>query len=326
MLKQGRFKKTPERNLSDLDDHLYFLKDDLARLIGGDTAYIKTIAGALRTLVCLSSGTEGLLWRVVEQLDADDRLSLQAARGIDQNNPITQGLSFALIPVFRAGEGPAAFKPIQISLKKFIKEYEALYYNGKSYTHEKLISSIAQQMGISHESEDVEPHLIDLSGMAISHRPALVEYLLQKASFTLEVGERVLEVASTKTGFQRKPRQHIIIPSRAVQPFQFVEDEHFQDRNTSQKPEGTHAVVVRAPKHGWETDGRAYNLGTITVKNITSFLTKHSDGTLEVAVYGLAPTVRIKRAPITSNGKPEIIVFFRWSNNNYQIIIDGKID
>jgi hypothetical protein len=325
MLKPGRFQKTPDRNLADLDDHLYFLKEDLARLISGDTAYLKKIAGALRTLVCLSSGTEGLLWRVVEQTEADDRLNLQATKGVDHANPISQGLSFVLIPVFRAGEGPAALEEQHISLKEFIKEYEALYYNGKSYTHEKLISSIAQQMGLSHESEDVDPHLIDLSGMAISDRPVLVEFLLTDALFTLEVGERVLATANSKNGFQRRCRPSITLPPRTVEPFRFIEDEHFLGRSSPPSKEGTQLLAIPAPRHGWETDGHSYNLGTITTAKLTVNIAKLNDGALEVIVYGLTPGILIKRSPIVSRGKPEIVIFLIWSEDGSRIVTDSDI-
>lgn len=325
MLKPGRFQKTPERNLADLDDHLYFLKEDLAKLIGGDTAYLKKIAGTLRTLVCLSSGTEGLLWRVADQIEADDRLDLKTTSGIDQDNPLTHGLSFALTPVFLAGEGPAVFEEQSISLRKFIKEYEALYYNGKSYTHEKLISSIAQQMGLSHESEDVDPHLIDLSGMAISNRPVLVDFLLTDAHFTLEIGERVLESAKAKSGFERRRRPLIVFPDRKIEPFRFIEDEHFLGRGATSSKEGTQCLVIRAPKPGWEADGFSYNLGTLTTTKLTVTAVKLSDGTLEVTAYGLASKVLIKRSPIVSRGKPEIFIFLLWSEGETRILLDGDI-
>ena len=69
MTRQDRPRKTLARKLRDLDDHLHFLKESLLKLATGDLAYLKPMAAELRVLVCKSSGTEGLLWRLAEELN-----------------------------------------------------------------------------------------------------------------------------------------------------------------------------------------------------------------------------------------------------------------
>ena len=61
MTRKKRTPKTLIRKLRDLDDHLHFLKESLAKLSESDAAYLKTLAVELRVLVCKASGMEGLL-------------------------------------------------------------------------------------------------------------------------------------------------------------------------------------------------------------------------------------------------------------------------
>ena len=300
------------------------MRDEYAKAIGGDAAYTKKISNTLRLLVCVSDKTEGLLWRIAEAIGANDSIELQASRGINKDNPLVDSLGFVLIPFCRPGKAPIPFPAIDLSLKTFIKEFEALYFNKRSYTHEQLIKLISQQMGSSHEAEGVDPLLIDLSGISFSQRPALVEFLLAHASFALDVGEKILEFARSKTGFQRRTRPEIVIPARVVEPFSFVEDEHFQGREENNADHGI-SLVASAPHIGWETDGRAHNFGPATVRGVTCTIEKSSDGRLEVKVYTSSKII-IKQQAIKPRGKLDIVVFIRKKDGERQIIIDGGLE
>jgi hypothetical protein len=60
MARGPRIRKSTERKLTDLKAHLYLVRASLQGL-GTDLARLKSLAVELRTLVCRSSSTEGLL-------------------------------------------------------------------------------------------------------------------------------------------------------------------------------------------------------------------------------------------------------------------------
>ena len=156
MGKRRRIEKTLHGKLSDLDDHLYLLRDNLHR-IGQDKAHLKVLSAELRTLICYSSGTEGLLWRLVEELHVSDAVHLQLAGGLDPNHPLAKNMHVAIIPIKRAGLGPDDPKlaPRHYSLKWVIKEHEAVFVSGRSITHEWLIKTVSQQIGATVFALDV---------------------------------------------------------------------------------------------------------------------------------------------------------------------------
>lgn len=226
MARKNRIPKTLDRKLSDLDDHLYFLKESLVKLSNGDGAYLKTLAVELRVLVCKVSRTEGLLWRVIDELHTHDAVHVHLAGNLDRDHPLAKHMRFGFVRIFRAGQGDPRLKPSHYSLKGIIKECEALVVSGDGYTHENLIRAVAEQMGSAHEDEGVEPHLIELSGIVISYQVALNSVLMSEADFVLEVGERVLTEAEQNLGFKRKSRPDITLP---IVPFKSSSDAHTTD-------------------------------------------------------------------------------------------------
>ena len=86
MGRKNRIPKTLDRKLRDLDDHLYFLRESLLKLSNGDGAYLKTLAVELRVLVCKVSGTEGLLWRVIDEVTLHDAVHVHLLGNLDRNH------------------------------------------------------------------------------------------------------------------------------------------------------------------------------------------------------------------------------------------------
>jgi len=201
-----RIPKTLAQKLADLDDHLFLLSDHLHRL-QEDQAYLKVIATELRTLVCWSSGTEGLLWRLVDELDVSDLVHLHAFEGVKRDHPRAQGLHFAVVPLYRAGEGPPGLPPAAFdSLRDILKTTEAVFVAGKGLTHEYLIKAVAQQIGSAHESDEVEPALVDMGQIFMNGVQPYIPVLALDSELTLEVGGRVLQHAEVKARYQPKPR------------------------------------------------------------------------------------------------------------------------
>ena len=202
-----RIPKTLTQKLADLDDHLFLLSHHL-HCLQEDQAHLKVIAAELRTLVCFSSRTEGLLWRLVDELDVSDLVHLHAFEGVKHDHPRARGLHFVAVPLYRAGEGPPGLPPAAFyPLRDILKTFEAVFVAGKGLTHEYLIKAIAQQMGSAHESDDVEPALVDMGQIFVNGVQPYIPVLALDGELTLEVGGRVLRDAQVKAGYQPKARE-----------------------------------------------------------------------------------------------------------------------
>ncbi len=190
---KDRVSKTLGTKILDLEAHLYLLRKHMDGL-RESRSHIKSIAGELRLLLCRSSGAEGLLYRLVEELSVNDSVNLHVPGELDPDHPLTKGLQFMLVPIWRGGQGP---KPKEIpahdySFLKIIRYAQALVASGKPMTHEYLIKAIAQQMGSAHEDEGLEPALAQLNEIFINGVEPFFDVLILDAKLTLEVGERVL--------------------------------------------------------------------------------------------------------------------------------------
>jgi len=205
MKKQRRVAKTDTRKLQDLDDHLFLLRSHLHHL-NEDAAHLKVIAAELRVLLCISSGNEGLLWRLVEKLDVSDELYLHIVGNVNTQHPLAKGLYISHIPIQRGGHGDPNLPPNYYSLKDIIKNFEAVFVLGKGLTHEYLIKAVAQQMGSAHEDDGVEPSLVELGKLFINGVQPYIPILAIDAELALQVGERVIEKAEQELGFVRRPR------------------------------------------------------------------------------------------------------------------------
>jgi hypothetical protein len=202
MSKQGRIAKTVQQEVTDLDAHLFLLREHLHRL-ATDVNHLKVISAELRTLVCFSSGTEGLLWRLTEELRVDDRIFLHVPGQLQRDHPLARDLKFLIIPIQRGGKGDPRLRPSLHSLQEIIKRAEALVAAGEPITHEQLIKMVAQQMGTAHEAASIEPALVELKSILVGGVEPLVPVLATDAELVLEIGERVLDTAEERIGFSR---------------------------------------------------------------------------------------------------------------------------
>ena len=205
--RKDRIPKTLDQKLSDLDGHLFLLREHLQGLRESST-HLKIISAELRTLVCFSSGTEGLLWRLLDELGINDSIFLHVPGKLKRDHPLARGLQFAIVPIQRGGKGDPQLTPNHYSLKYVIKECEALIVKGTPLAHEYLIKAISEQMGTAHEDDGLEPALVDLKSIFINGIEPFVPVLATDAELTLEIGERILEHAEKKLGFKRQHHKH----------------------------------------------------------------------------------------------------------------------
>ena len=205
MARKLRIPKPIERRLSDLDSHLWILREQLHALHEED-ARLKVLSAELRVLVCHSDRTDGLLFRLCKELGVSDELSVQAAGGVDKDDPINRGLQFHITPLSRAGFGHPALPVTKMSFEEIITMHEAVYIGGEGLTHDYLIKAISQQMGSAHEDEGIDIPIARLDEFLMNGMQPYVLILATDADLALEIGERVLEEAERTGVFKRSSR------------------------------------------------------------------------------------------------------------------------
>lgn len=323
MSRHDRPKKTVARKLRDLEDHLHFLNESLQKLAAGDVAYLKPIAAELRVLVCKSSGTEGLLWRLLSELHLDDAVHVHLAGNLDRDHPLAQGLQFIFAPVFPAGRGDPRLNPGHYSLKMIIKESEALVVAAKGYTHESLIRAVAEQMGSAHEDDGVAPHLIELSNILISNRPALVDVLASDAALVLEVGERALSAVNGKHNFARTARAQFLSPP-ARDLSSRVQSEDFEITPSAVSPVGTVMFLVGHEHPDWLENTHGYDFGVFAHGALKVQALKHPDRTMQISVAGLGGSVLETRKPIPRTEQIRVMIGCTWNGSELVFYICGE--
>ena len=207
----GKSTRTPRplpELLQALGHHQFLLRTALHGL-RNHRAFIKTLAAELRTLLCLSSGTEGLLWRLAAALKVSDEIDLRIAGSVNRDHPLNRGLHIRQLPIYRAGDGPPGMDADRYSLREVIKKCEAIYVaqlSDRIFTHELLIGAIAGQMGGAHEAEGLDDALVKLNSLLIGQTELYVPVLAMDAELALQIGERVLDQAEATTEFRRSRR------------------------------------------------------------------------------------------------------------------------
>jgi len=201
---RNRIEKSELRKLAELEDHLYLLRGqyhDLSR----DPAHLSLLAAELRALVCFSSGTEGLLWRLAQAIGVSDVVTVRAVGGINPRHPLSRNLRLFVPTLLRPDPRlPAGFQCQDIEMRILVKECLGAYSLGKTFTHEQLIKKIAEQVGSAHIDDGVEPALAAMEEFLVSGQPTYFPTLAFLAQLTLEVGERVIAAAVASGRFKRR--------------------------------------------------------------------------------------------------------------------------
>ncbi|TVT47099.1 MAG: hypothetical protein FHK82_18210 [Sedimenticola thiotaurini] len=321
MTNKSRIKKTLGRKFSDLDDHLYFLKDSLAKLIGGDPSYIKQVAAELRVLIC-KAGVEGLMWRVNEEIEASDIVSVHLPGDVNLEHPLAKDLKFFFVPLMRTGLGDPRLIPGEYSLKGIIKNSEAIMVSGDTYTHENLIRAISEQMGSAHEDEGVTPFLVELSNTIVSDQAALSATLISVADLVIEVGEGILSKATNDNGFLRKNRPEISIGTDPVKAY-FESHSDFENISEPLPEEGTVMFLVDHPHGDWRTNNHEYNFGLFRQGQLEVQARKNKDKNMEIHVKGFGQAILSIENPIPNFEQPGVMIGLTWNSSQLNFYLNG---
>ncbi len=324
MSRSDRPKKTLARKLRDLEDHLHFLNESLAKLVSGDEAYLKPLAAELRVLACKSSGTDGLLWRILDELKIHDAVHVHLAGNLDRDHPLAKGLQFVFAPVSLAGSGDPRLPPGQYSLRGIIKDCEALVVSGTGYTHENLIRAVAEQMGSAHEDDGAASHLIELSGTVVSNRPALVTIMASDSELILEVGERALSAAAARGDFARQTRPAVSVLSQRSDLSERKQNTDFESPPPALPTEGTVMFPVNHPHTDWRTNSHSYDFGLFSQGPLEVRVAKYPDGTIEVLIKGLGDYIVGTRNAIPNTDQPGVMIGFTWTASEVVFYLCGE--
>lgn len=212
MAKSSRHPRSRNDMISALDQHQYLLRTSLHGL-KEDDSHIKTLSSELRVLICESSRTEGLLWRLCDQLSISDVVNMIVAEAVNREHPDNQCLDICQLPMQRPNEGPTVSRGEFVRLRDIIKKSEAIYVSqllDRVFTHELLIGAIAGQMGGAHESEDLDSCLVKLNSFLVNHRQLYYSVLALDAELTLQICDRVLDFCESEYQYHRlsRPREH----------------------------------------------------------------------------------------------------------------------
>ena len=204
MPRHNRVQRSLNHVVNALDDNLFLIRRQLEGR-RDDPAYFKILVSALRTLVCMSSRTEGLVWRLADELKVSDSMRIHCVRRVNKDSPQARGLWLDVMTVARLGEGPKGMPVADVNLKEFIKTCDAVFFAGNGYSWEEMIKMWSQQLGLSHESEGVDRPL------AVLHQFPLFVGILQQAlirltELVIEVEERLLACAETDHRYVRTER------------------------------------------------------------------------------------------------------------------------
>jgi hypothetical protein len=191
-----------------LDDHLYLLRINLEDHSGGETAHLRVIAAELRTLVCLSSETDGLIWRLARELGVSDLVGLDLSPVVGQLDNYN---ILAYIPLQFASDLPSPSLDFLVRadyhLEDVIKHRVAVHVNGQPMTFDAVIKHCAQQIDTAHEGDNVDPSLDMARRFFIANRGLHAEILCRLAKAALIVGDRVIDRAVRDRSYQLKPRR-----------------------------------------------------------------------------------------------------------------------
>ena len=317
-----RIKKTLNRKIRDLDEHLYFVQDASIRISKGDTSYLKQLSTELRVLVCYSSGTEGLLWRMCEELDIKDYVYAHCPGNLDRKNPLAEKVSLLFTAIDRGGFGDPRLPPAYYSLRGIIKDNEAAYISGKGLTYEHLIKAVSQQMGSAHEDDGVDPHIAEFYEVFSSHKRVVCQTIQNIGDFVLEVGFRALQWAVDNKKYRPRNRNFELASQQATS------EDYSSDFEETVHPEvgaeGTLFFLLHHLHENWHSNNSEYDFGAFVKGPIKINVKKQEDCQLEIRVNGIFTEEVVTLNSMPPLTQPRASVSITWKEKRINFYINGK--
>lgn len=313
--------KTPDQLLSALEDHLFLLAQSVVGLSTGDAAYLRELAGKLRALTCYSKGLDGLLWRVCDEVGADETVRLRYPGKVGTKKPLTQKLAFIFVTVAPDGSGDERVPLQPWPLREHIKTHEALWVDGASITHEALISAIANESGIAHEADGVSKHMAKANDFLFGDVQPYFSILDSDARLALEVGERVI-LAAVSGGYVRCRAPTVSPPQASLHSMRFSTQLNVPKWGRGPGEEGSVFFLLDTKRaDGWALPFR-YPPMEMSGVVLTTGVTRK--GRLAISATGLRlPYFGCQCALPASNGTP-ISIAITWKKTDVRLYVAGE--
>jgi hypothetical protein len=314
-----RISKTIKQKLSDLEGQIFLLANALNGLNAGEGDHLRHLAAELRVLICKSSGTEGLLWRLVDDLGVVDDVRLHSFGNVNPEHPLWRDLRYWFMPLYSPGYGDPRLPIVASSLRKLIKTHEAVFAAGRGITHEQLIKWVSQQMGSAHEDDAIQPILAELNAIRIAHIQPFFYVLHSDAVLVIDVAERVLQKGAMDVVYQRRHPSFSAGPLQRTIPVNMPLSAPALDAPFDVETESVIFSLNSEPK-SWGP-GKTIKFPPYKMGPLTFQATKTPDGFLELKITGLFVQNFLCRKPLpkidqrglsigVTGRRPKIDVYF----------------
>lgn len=313
--------KTSDQLVSALEDHLFLLAQSLHGLGSGDAAYMRELAGKLRSIVCYSKGLEGLLWRVCDDVGADDTVHLRYPGKVDTTNPLTRGLGFVFAQVAPDGSGDKRVPLQPWRLREHLKIHEALYIDGESVTHEKLISAIANESGIAHEADGVSKIIAKANDILFGDVQPYFSILDSDARLSLEVGERVIR-AAVANGYARRRAISSPPPFTPLHSKRFSTTLNVPKAGRESRKEGSAMFLLDMPQA--KAQALPVRFPPMAMSGIVMAAQITRRGRLAITASGLPLPMFGCECPLPMNDGEPIVVIITWKGTDVRSYVAGE--
>lgn len=318
--------KSLTHKLGDLEDHLFLLAKSLDGLDSGQTAHLRQLAAELRVLICYSSRTEGVLWRVANEMAVSDDVEIHQVGNVDPDYPLSKGLEYCFVPMAFPGHGDERLPVETYPLKELIKEDEAIFVAGRSVTHERLIKWLSQQMGSAHEDDQIDEIVAKLNSILIGKVQIFFRILYMDALLTLIVGERVLSDAVSKNLYSRNHKNfQVDINAGKEQLLNISKSINAPTVEEETLKEGTLFFVLNVKEKIWAQRGNHVAFPTHKYGKIQLEATKNASNFLTIKLTGLSKSVLTFKRRLPAIGANGLAVAITWTEREVNLYLNGRI-
>jgi len=174
--------------IRELIQSLLVLRDAIEKVSGGHFHQFIPIYGQLRALLVEKSKDNKSLLIDLANI-VKQPLELWCMKPVEPEQFPALVLCMSGFPVSLHQQLPGQEK---ISIEKFLK-HKFLYYKKQHYTVSDVITSFANQAGGAHFSTQIKSDFAEILNFNLNGQPGLVNFLLQIAEVTYELGLRLLK-------------------------------------------------------------------------------------------------------------------------------------
>lgn len=220
-----RIPKSPEQRLRDCETHLYFLWD-ARRLYPQQQERYKQIAAELRVLVCETRQNQPLLLNLMDELGfgyevpppgppLDKRpVAMVGWRDDPVHQKLTRDLASAMGDDAKMAKVSETLVDLRkpIPLREFVNRALAVYIAPHDYSYKALTLAVAQQVGSSHEDDEVDEPLVQMQNIQIGGDQIHIASLIGFSDLIIKAGSMFLGFVVQNHDYQPKYFNTISVP------------------------------------------------------------------------------------------------------------------